>query len=232
MVRMGWKLWPEAQSRSVTSRRVNSTSQSGSGAGMMTSHASSAGGGILLLQLANQFPGIGLGPGHAAPAGDDIAVVAEPDPAAGGADADPGRGRAAGAGGRSGQGQGQGDRAGGPGARQAGGPGSVPDRGPDRQGAGTTARPGPRLQCHAERSRPRRPDPPAQQVLDDSWGTWHGREASGATARPGRHLPSRGRWPTDHQLPDKRHTRSVGHLEPKEPTHATWTNPDPPLGGG
>ena len=32
MVRMGWKLWPEAQSRSVTSRRVNSTSQSGSGA--------------------------------------------------------------------------------------------------------------------------------------------------------------------------------------------------------
>src|SRR5215211_7723907 len=87
MVRMGAKLWPEAHSRSITSRRVNSTSQSGSGAVMMTSQTSSAGGGILLLQLANQFPGIGLGPGHAAPAGDDIAVVAEPDPAAGGADA-------------------------------------------------------------------------------------------------------------------------------------------------
>src|SRR5512132_3459666 len=87
MVRMGAKLWPEAHSRSITRRRVNSTSQSGSGAVMMTSQTSSAAGGILLLQLANQLPGIGLGPGHAAPAGDDVAVVAEPDPAAGGADA-------------------------------------------------------------------------------------------------------------------------------------------------
>src|SRR5512132_3493256 len=87
MVRMGAKLCPEAHSRSVTSRRVNSTSQSGSGAVMMTSQTSSAGGGILLLQLANQLPGVVLGPGHAAPAGDDVAVVAEPDPAAGGADA-------------------------------------------------------------------------------------------------------------------------------------------------
>src|SRR5829696_5896201 len=87
MVRMGWKLWPEAHSRSVTSRRVNSTSQSGSGAVMVTSHRSSAAGGILLLQLANQLPGVGLGPGHTAPAGDDVAVVAEPDPSAGGADA-------------------------------------------------------------------------------------------------------------------------------------------------
>src|SRR5512132_610922 len=86
MVRMGAKLCPEAHSRSVTSRRVNSTSQSGSGAVMMTSQTSSAGG-ILLLQLANQLPGVGLGPGHAAPAGDDVAVVAEPDPAAGGVDA-------------------------------------------------------------------------------------------------------------------------------------------------
>src|SRR5918993_3065218 len=87
MVRMGAKLCPEAQSRSVTRRRVNSTSQSGSGAVMMTSQTSSAAGGILLLQLANQLPGIGLGPGHAAPAGDDVAVIAEPDPAAGCADA-------------------------------------------------------------------------------------------------------------------------------------------------
>src|SRR4029450_11861449 len=87
MVRMGWKLCPEAHSRSITSRRVNSTSQSGSGAVMMTSQTSSAGGGILLLQLANQLPGIVLGPGHAAPAGDDVAVMAEPDPGAGGADA-------------------------------------------------------------------------------------------------------------------------------------------------
>src|SRR5215207_11074441 len=87
MVRMGAKLWPEAHSRLFTSRRVNSTSQSGSGAVTMTSQTSSAAGGILLLQLANQLPGVGLGPGHAAPSSDDVAVVAEPDPAAGGADA-------------------------------------------------------------------------------------------------------------------------------------------------
>src|SRR5512133_1526938 len=87
MVRMGWKLCLEAPSRSVTSRRVNSTSQFGSGAVMMTSQTSSGGGGILLLQLADQLPGVGVGPGYAAPAGDDVAVVAEPDPAAGGADA-------------------------------------------------------------------------------------------------------------------------------------------------
>src|SRR5918993_2672819 len=87
MVGMGAKLCPEAHSRSVTSRRVNSTSQSGSGAVTITSQTSSAGGGILLLQLAHQLPSIGLGPGHAAPAGDDVAVIAEPDPSAGGADA-------------------------------------------------------------------------------------------------------------------------------------------------
>src|SRR5215217_293978 len=87
MVRMGWKLCPEAHSRSVTSRRVNSTSQSGSGAVMMTSHTSSAGGGMLLLQLADKLPGLVFGPGHAAPAGDDVAVVAEPNPSAGGVDA-------------------------------------------------------------------------------------------------------------------------------------------------
>jgi hypothetical protein len=74
MVRMVWKLCPEAHSRSITSRRVNSTSQSGSGAVMMTSQTSSAGGGILLLQLANQFPGVGLGPGHAG------TVAARPEP--------------------------------------------------------------------------------------------------------------------------------------------------------
>src|SRR5262245_16229575 len=87
MVRMGWKLCPEAHSRSVTNRRVNSTSQSGSGAVMMTSHTSSAAAGILLLQLVLQLPGLFLGPRHAAPAGDDVAVVAETDPAAGGVDA-------------------------------------------------------------------------------------------------------------------------------------------------
>src|SRR5919106_4615179 len=87
LVRMGAKLSPEAHSRSVTSRRVNSTSQSGSGAVMMTSQTSSAAGGILLLQLVNQVPGLLLGPGHAAPAGDDVAVIAEPDPAAGGVNA-------------------------------------------------------------------------------------------------------------------------------------------------
>src|SRR5215212_3510915 len=86
-VRIAWKLCPEAQSRSTMSLRVNSTSQSGSGAVMMTSHTSSAGGGMLLLQLADKLSGLGFGPGHAAPAGDDIAVVAEPDPSAGGVDA-------------------------------------------------------------------------------------------------------------------------------------------------
>src|SRR5215217_6836424 len=80
MVRMGAKLCPEAHSRSITSRRVNSTSQSGSGAVMMTSHTSSAGGGMLLLQLADKLSGLGFGPGHAAPSGDDVAVVAEPNP--------------------------------------------------------------------------------------------------------------------------------------------------------
>src|SRR5215207_977989 len=87
MVRMGWKLCPGAYRRSITSRRVNSTSQSGSGAVMMTSHTSSAGGGMLLLQLADKLSGLGFGPGHAAPAGDDIAVVAESDPSSGGVDA-------------------------------------------------------------------------------------------------------------------------------------------------
>src|SRR4029453_2052090 len=82
MVRMGAKLCPEAHNRSVTSRRVNSTSQSGSGAVMMTSQTSSAGGGILLLLLVDQISGLLPRPGHAAPAGDDGAVIAEPDPAA------------------------------------------------------------------------------------------------------------------------------------------------------
>src|SRR5512132_3718352 len=84
---MGWRLCPEAHSRSVTSRRVNSTSQSGSGAVMMTSQTSSAAAGILLLQLVDQLPGLLLGLGHAAPAGDDIAVVAESDPSSRGMDA-------------------------------------------------------------------------------------------------------------------------------------------------
>src|SRR5512132_2491279 len=87
MVPMAWKLWPEAHSRSVTSRRVNSTSQSGSGAVMMTSQTSLAVAGILLLQFANQFPGLVLGSCHAAPASHDVAVVAEPDPSTGGENA-------------------------------------------------------------------------------------------------------------------------------------------------
>jgi hypothetical protein len=41
----------------------------------------------MLLQLANQVPGVGLGLCHAAPSGDDVAVIAEPDPSAGGVDA-------------------------------------------------------------------------------------------------------------------------------------------------
>src|SRR4029453_9526971 len=54
---------------------------------MMTSQTSSAAGGILLLQLVDQLPGLLLGLGHAAPAGDDVAVVAEADPSSGGMDA-------------------------------------------------------------------------------------------------------------------------------------------------
>jgi hypothetical protein len=51
---------------------VNSTSQSGSGAVMMTSQTSLAAAAILLLlQLANQFPGLVFGPCHAAPASND-----------------------------------------------------------------------------------------------------------------------------------------------------------------
>jgi hypothetical protein len=42
--------------------------------------------------------------------------------------------------------------------------------------------------------------------------------------------PSRSRWPTDHHYRTRANTRSVGHLEPKEPTRATRTSADPPAG--
>jgi hypothetical protein len=42
--------------------------------------------------------------------------------------------------------------------------------------------------------------------------------------------PSRSRWPTDHHYRTRANTRSVGHLEPKEPTRATRTSADPPSG--
>jgi hypothetical protein len=47
-----------ARRRTAGRARVNSTSQSGSGAVMMTSQTSSAAAGILLLQFANQLPGL------------------------------------------------------------------------------------------------------------------------------------------------------------------------------
>ena len=53
----------------------------------MTSQTSSAAGSVLLLQFADKLSGLGLGPGHAAPSSDDVAVVAQSDPSAGGVDA-------------------------------------------------------------------------------------------------------------------------------------------------
>jgi hypothetical protein len=59
--------------------------------------------------------------------------------------------------------------------------------------------------------------------------TWRGRGASGATARPCRH-PVPWSLATDRQ----RSTRAIcdrsATWSPKEPTRATWTNPDPPSG--
>jgi hypothetical protein len=56
--------------------------------------------------------------------------------------------------------------------------------------------------------------------------------ASGATARPCRHSPSRGRWPhrssTTGQTP---YTRLVAHVEPKEPPVRPGRVQIRPLGG-
>lgn len=52
----------------------------------MTSQTSSAAVGILLLQPANEFPGLGLASCHAAPPGHDVAVVAEAHPPTHGVD--------------------------------------------------------------------------------------------------------------------------------------------------
>src|SRR6266545_460729 len=87
MDRTGAKLWPEAQSRSRISLRVNSTSQSGSGAVMMTSQTSSTTSCLLLLELADYLSSLVLSPSQAAPPGHDLAVVAQADPSTGHADA-------------------------------------------------------------------------------------------------------------------------------------------------
>src|SRR6266508_4115549 len=83
MDRIGTKLWPAAQSRSRTSPRVKSASQSGSGAVMTTSQTSSTAGCLLLLELVDESSCFVLGLRHAAPSGHDVSVVAQSDPPAG-----------------------------------------------------------------------------------------------------------------------------------------------------
>ena len=90
------------------------------------------------------------------------------------------------------------------------------------------ARPGAGRERHPERPRPRR-GPAGAPGRSRRLGRWHGR----GTAKhcPAMPSPSRGRWPhrssTTGQTP---YTRSVAHLEPKEPPVRPGRGADPPSG--